>query len=84
MGPARWKQYWGARASSELTLGRAETDFVGISRRDTAYNVRLGLDYMLSQSLTAVMSAESFNRTSNDPTAEFDRLSAYAGIRLAY
>jgi hypothetical protein len=81
---ARWKQYWGARAPSELTLGRAETDFVGISRRDTAYNVRLGLDYMLSQSLTAVMSAESFNRTSNDPTAEFDRLSAYAGIRLAY
>jgi hypothetical protein len=81
---ARWKQYWGVRLNSQVTIGQTETDFVGISRRDTAYNVRLGLDYMLSQSLTAVMAAESFNRTSNDPTSEFDRLSAYAGIRLAY
>lgn len=81
---ARWKQYWGARLSSQLGVGQSEIEFVGISRKDTAYNVRLGLDYMLSQSLTAVMAAESFNRTSNEPTSEFDRISAYAGIRLAY
>lgn len=81
---ARWKQYWGARASSQISAGRVTTEFVGIARRDTAYNVRLGLDYMLSQSLSAVMAAESFNRTSNEPTSEFDRINAYAGIRLQY
>lgn len=81
---ARWKQYWGARTSSQLSVAQSEIEFVGIGRKDTAYNVRLGLDYMLSQSLTAVMAAESFNRTSNESTSEFDRISAYAGIRLAY
>lgn len=81
---ARWKQYWGARASSQLSLGQVSTEFVGIGRKDTAYNVRLGLDYMLSQSLSAVMAAESFNRTSNEPTSEFDRISAYAGLRLQF
>jgi hypothetical protein len=81
---ARWKQYWGARASSQLSVGQTTTEFVGIARKDTAYNVRLGLDYMLSQSLSAVMAAESSNRTSNEPTSEFDRISAYAGVRLQY
>lgn len=81
---ARWKQYWGARASSQLSAGHVTTEFVGLGRKDTAYNLRLGLDYQLSQSLSAVMAAESFNRTSNEPTSEFDRLNAYAGIRLAY
>ena len=80
----RWKQYWGARASSQLSVGQVTTEFVGLGRKDTAYNVRLGLDYMLSQSLSAVMAAESFNRTSNEPTSEFDRISAFAGIRLDY
>ncbi|MGH8131314.1 MAG: outer membrane beta-barrel protein [Steroidobacteraceae bacterium] len=80
----RWKQYWGARASSQLSVGQATTEFVGIARKDTAYNVRLGLDYMLSQSLSAVMAADSFNRTSNEPTSEFDRVSATVGIRLQY
>lgn len=80
----RWKQYWGARTSSELSIARTTAEFVGIARRDTAYNVRLGLDYLLSQSLSAVMAAESFNRTSNEPTSEFDRIGAYAGIRLQY
>jgi len=81
---ARWKQYWSARLSSQLSLGQTTTNFVGIARKDTAYNVRLGLDYMLSQSLSAVMAAESFNRTSNEPTSEFDRISAFAGIRVDY
>jgi hypothetical protein len=80
----RWKQYWGARTSSQLSVAQATSEFVGIARKDTAYNVRLGLDYMLSQSLSAVMAAESFNRTSNEPTSEFDRIGAYAGIRLQY
>jgi hypothetical protein len=81
---ARWKQYWGARASSQLSVGQVTGEFAGIARKDTAYNVRLGLDYMLSQSLSAVMAAESFNRTSNEPTSEFDRISAFAGVRLQY
>jgi hypothetical protein len=81
---ARWTQYWGARLSSRLSAARVTTEFVGLGRKDTAYNLRLGLDYMLSQSLSAVIAAESFNRTSNEPTSEFDRTSAFAGIRLAY
>jgi len=80
----RWKQYWGARASSQLSAGHATTEFIGLGRKDTAYNVRLGLDYMLSRSLSAVASAETYSRTSNDSTSEFDRLSAFAGVRLAY
>jgi hypothetical protein len=80
----RWKQYWGARASSQLSAGHATTDFIGLGRKDTAYNVRLGLDYMLSRSLSAVASAETYSRTSNDSTSEFDRLSAFAGVRLVY
>lgn len=81
---ARWKQFWGARTSSQLSIGHTTTDFVGIARKDTAYNVRLGLDYVLTQSLSAVMAAETFNRTSNEPTSEFDRVSVFAGIRLGY
>ena len=81
---ARWKQYWGARASSHLSVGHVTTEFVGIARKDTAYNVRLGLDYMLSQSLSAILAAESYNRTSNEPTSEFDRFGLYGGIRLQY
>jgi hypothetical protein len=81
---ARWKQYWGARTSSQLSAAHVGTDFVGLGRKDTAYNVRLGLDYMLRQSLTAVVAAESSNRTSNDPRFEFDRISAFAGIRFNY
>ncbi len=80
----RWKQYWGARASSQVSAGQVETEFIGLGRKDTAYNVRLGLEYMLSRSLSAVASAETFSRTSNEPDSEFDRLSAFAGVRLAY
>jgi hypothetical protein len=81
---ARWKQYWGARITSQLGVAHVATEFVGLGREDTAYNVRLGLDYRLRQSLSAVVAAESSNRTSNDPNSEFDRISASAGIRLEY
>jgi hypothetical protein len=81
---ARWKQYWGARASSTLNVAQATNEFVGLGREDTAYNVRLGLDYTLGQSLSAVIAAETFTRTSNDPTSEFDRISVFAGLRLGY
>ena len=80
----RWKQYWSVRTSSQLSAGYATAEFVGLGRKDTLYNVRLGLDYMLSRSLSAFIAAESFTRTSNEPTSEFDRLSAFAGIRLEY
>lgn len=79
-----WKQYWGARTSSRVSLGRVTTDFVGIARKDTAYNVRLGLDYLLSPSLSATTTLESFNRTSNEPTSEFDRITLFVGARLEY
>ena len=81
---ARWKQYWSVRLRSELAVGYGTTEFIGISRKDTAYNGRLGLDYMLTRSLSAVLAAESFDRTSNDPSSEFARLSTYAGLRLEY
>jgi hypothetical protein len=81
---ARWKQYWGARASSTLKVEQAKNEFVGLGREDTAYNVRLGLDYMLSPALSVVVTAESFTRNSNDSTSEFDRINAFAGLRLGY
>ncbi|MGQ0586157.1 MAG: outer membrane beta-barrel protein [Gammaproteobacteria bacterium] len=80
----RWKQYWGVRLGSNLSATHANTEFVGLGRKDTLYNVRLGLDYMLTRSLSAVMSADSFTRTSNVPNDEFDRFSLYAGVRLEY
>lgn len=80
----RWKQHWGTRLNSQLSVGRTATRFVGLGRNDTLYNARLGLDYALTQSFTAVMAAESFNRTSNEPTHEFDRFSGYLGVRLDY
>ncbi len=81
---ARWKQYWGARASSELSVGHGAAEFSGIARKDTLYNARLGLDYMLSRTLSAVMAAETTTRTSNEPTSEFDRISVFAGVRLEH
>lgn len=79
-----WKQYWGARTSSKLEVGRGQTEFVGLDRKDTLYNLGLAVDYALSKSLVAVMSVDSFSRTSNDPASEFDRYIAYAGVRLGY
>lgn len=80
----KWKQHWGTRTNSELSVGRTATRFIGIGRRDTIYNLRLGADYALTESLSAVLAAEAFNRTSNEPTHEFDRFTAYLGVRLDY
>ncbi|MGH8442132.1 MAG: outer membrane beta-barrel protein [Nevskiaceae bacterium] len=79
---AGWTQYWGARTSSKLRVSRGESEFVGLGRTDSLYNVGLGVDRTLSQSLTVVMSVDSFSRTSNDSTSEFERFIAYVGVRL--
>ena len=80
----RWKQYWGVRTNSQLSFGQTQAEFVGFGRKDTSYNGRLSLDYMLNRSWSAFASAETFSRTSNEPASEFDRLSAFIGVRLAY
>jgi polysaccharide biosynthesis protein VpsM len=81
---AGWKQYWGVKTSSQLTVARTTTEFVGLGRRDTLYNARVGVDYALNRLLSAVLSVDSFMRDSNEPTSEFDRFGAYLGVRLDY
>jgi polysaccharide biosynthesis protein VpsM len=81
---AGWKQYWGARLNSKLTALRSTIEFVGQDREDTLYNLRVAVDYSLSRRLSAVLTVDSFQRDSNEPTSEFDRFSAYAGVRLDF
>jgi polysaccharide biosynthesis protein VpsM len=79
-----WKQYWGSRMTSTVAARRTQTDFIGLDRTDTIYNVRVGVDYSLSRLLTAALAVDSSQRDSNDPTSEFDRSSAFLGVRLDY
>jgi polysaccharide biosynthesis protein VpsM len=79
-----WKQYWGVKTNSQFTFGRTTTEFVGLGRKDTLYNARVGFDYSLNRLLSAVLAVDSFMRESNEPTSEFDRFSAYLGARLDY
>jgi len=81
---AGWKQYWGARLSSHVQAQQGTVEFVGQDREDTLYNLKVALDYALSRRLTTVLTMDSFQRDSNEPTSEFDRFSAYAGIRLGF
>ena len=77
-----WKQYWGARLRSHVTAHRGTVEFVGQDREDTLYNLKAAAEYTLTRRLTAVATVDASQRDSNEPTSEFDRFSAYAGVRL--
>jgi polysaccharide biosynthesis protein VpsM len=79
---ATWKQHWSTRVNSQLNAGRVRTEFLGINRVDTLYNVGFNVDYLLRNGLSMVLGVDTASRESNDAVNEFDRFSCFVGVRL--
>lgn len=69
-----------ARVSGSVEL--LEADFVGGDRKDETLTFRTGLEYLLQRNLFAVGNVDYASRSSNAALRDYDRLSAFVGVRL--
>lgn len=77
-----WKYNLTARSRTTVVLERLNVDFDGASRDDNITTGAVGLEHLLRRNLTIVGNLGTISRSSTVYYRDYDRLSAFVGVRL--
>lgn len=79
-----WTRDWSTRLSSRAAIDFAQLDFYGLERTDDLFSVGLTASYRASRLLSLIGGAKLGSRDSSRAVLDYDRSSAFLGLRAAY
>jgi hypothetical protein len=68
-----WIHNWNQKLSTRLSAGKADVDYGGTPRKDSANNFGVGIDYTLTRWLRFAADISSTDNKSTEPTGAFKR-----------